>query len=361
MLFGAGIQYHGGRVKLSRVAQFAGGIALTVAGLAVFFRDVDVHKLLRELLACHPLTITICIACAIMTVMVRAWRWNIMLPDIEKTSKRDLFPIVSIGFMLNNILPARLGEAGRIILLWKKNGFSPAQSIGSVVLERIFDTLGFMSCFFIPVFILESLRPARIPIAIDTFGVHIHFPLPLLPFAIGMCAFFLIACIIVFLYSRFPARSRGIAKKTLLLFPRSLRTKAQTTGSEILLNLNWVFSLKKAALVVMYTFLMMLCYSVLFVVLVKDANFTLITGLFAQAFAAIGAAIPLAPGYVGTLHFVLLQGLLLCGLDRDKAVAIALLYHGIPYFPMTALGLFYYFKMRISFKEISQAKNHLHS
>jgi uncharacterized membrane protein YbhN (UPF0104 family) len=57
---------------------------------------------------------------------------------------------------------------------------------------------------------------------------------------------------------------------------------------------------------------------------------------------------------VGTLHAVLLQGLLLCGLTREKAIAIAILYHAIPYCTITILGLYYFFRMRVSFKDISE-------
>jgi uncharacterized membrane protein YbhN (UPF0104 family) len=70
----------------------------------------------------------------------------------------------------------------------------------------------------------------------------------------------------------------------------------------------------------------------------------------------MGAAIPLAPGFVGTLHAVLLQGLLFCGLDRDKAVAVTILYHAIPYCAVTALGLFFFLRMKLNFKELTGTK-----
>jgi uncharacterized membrane protein YbhN (UPF0104 family) len=107
---------------------------------------------------------------------------------------------------------------------------------------------------------------------------------------------------------------------------------------------------------VVYTYCIMICYALTIAMLARDPAFTVLHGLFAQAFAAMGAAIPLAPGYVGTLHAVLLQGLLLCGLTREKAMVTAILYHAIPYCAVTLLGLYYFFKMRVSFKEISTVK-----
>jgi glycosyltransferase 2 family protein len=342
-------------VKLSRVAQILGGAMLAAAGLWIFFQKVDIHKLGSELLSCNPLSVIACAVLGIMTLVFRAWRWSIMLPDNEKASKRGLFPIVTIGFMINNILPARLGEAARVMLLWKKNGYNPALCIGSIILERIFDTLAFMSCFFIPVFVLDTMKTAQLggTVAGKNFTLQ--------TFALFFALIFFGVCLCVFLYSRFPVQSRSSAKKMLRFFPHSLHDKAQKIGSEILSNLDWVFSFKKVILVIIHTYCLLLCYAAIMVILAKDSGFTLLHGLFAQSFAAMGAAIPLAPGYVGTLHAVLLQGLLLCGLERDKAIATAILYHAIPFCAVTLLGLYYFFRMRVSFKDISELKKTDHS
>jgi uncharacterized protein (TIRG00374 family) len=350
MLFRPRIQYHGGFVKLARALQMLGGIALAAAGLAIFFQKVDIHKLGENLLSLNPLTVIGCAFWGIMTLVFRAWRWKIMLPDRENTNKKGLFPIISIGFMLNNILPARLGEAARIVLLWKKNGYAPALCVGSIILERIFDTLAFMSCFFIPVFIYGSMKSARLSGTIAGKGLTLQ------TFAFFFSVIFFIACIVVFLYSRFPASSRTVGKKLVRLVPLSQRLKVQTMGSEILSNLDWIFSLKKVMLVILYTYGMLLCYAVMILILVNKPGFSILNGLFAQAFAAMGAAIPLAPGYVGTLHAVLLQGLLLCGLERDKAMVTTILYHAIPYCTITILGLYYFFKMRVNFKDFAALK-----
>jgi len=92
------------------------------------------------------------------------------------------------------------------------------------------------------------------------------------------------------------------------------------------------------------------CYALSVLALIQEKNFGILQALFAQAFAALGAAIPLAPGYVGTLHAFMLEGLALCGVGRDKAQAITILYHAVPYITITALGLYYFFKLNVTFK-----------
>jgi conserved hypothetical protein len=339
-------------MKPMRLVQLAGGIALAAAGLWFFFRKVDVHKLMSELLACNPWTIFLCAALAVASLFIRTLRWNIMLPGNAAWSKKGLFSIIAVSFMLNNILPARMGEVARAVLLWKKNGFSPAVSIGSLVLERGIDLLAFMSCFFVPVFILDSMQTTPVGAVSST---HLK-NLTLFTFALVLCGIFCSALVAFFLYAWFPRQLRGIGKKLVYLLPRSIQKKANKMAGEVLLNLHWTSSAWKSALVFFYSALIMIIYAGTIIALIHDSGFSLLHGLFANAFAALGAAIPLAPGYVGTLHAVLLQGLLFCGVSREKATAVTILYHAIGYITVTIIGLYFYFKMQIKVKEISEAE-----
>jgi glycosyltransferase 2 family protein len=334
-------------MKLSRVVQFGAGIALAAGGLAIFFKNVDLHKLGHELISVNPLVAIACAALAVASLWFRALRWNIMLPNSHTAHKRGLFPIVAIAFMLNNILPARLGEAARVVLLWKKNGYTAAQSIGSLVLERLLDMLAFSSCFFMPVFLLGSMKATQIPGAGNgTMTLH--------SFALIFAAVFMCAVLVLALYAGFPSLTRKTGRRLIKFLPQSLHKKLNTLLSEVLSNLNWIFSFKKTILIIMHTYLIMLSYSFIILLLTHTRGFTLLHALFANAFAAMGAAIPLAPGFVGTLHAVLLQGLLLCGLPREQATAVTILYHAIPYCSITLLGLYYFFRGHISLKEIEQ-------
>jgi glycosyltransferase 2 family protein len=339
-------------MKPMRILQFAGGIALAAAGLLFFFRKVDLHKLAGELLTCDPRTISLCAALAVGSLIFRSLRWKIMLPVKAGWSKKGLFSIIAVSFMLNNILPARMGEVARIVLLWKKNGFSPAVAIGSLVLERFIDLLAFMSCFFIPVFFLNTMQTAFIGASTSASQKN----LTLYTFALVLCGIFFVALIAFFLYARFPGQVRKNGRKLTAFLPRSIQKKANTIAGEVLLNLHWTSSAMKTALVFFYTGLIMISYAGMIIALIHDSRFSLLHGLFANAFAALGAAIPLAPGFVGTLHAVLLQGLLLCGLSREKASAVTILYHAIGYITVTIIGLYFYFKMQVKVKDISAAE-----
>jgi uncharacterized protein (TIRG00374 family) len=327
-------------VKKNPLIQLTVGIVLAGAGLFIFFRDVNISQLLNYLRTTPVWAVAGGIALTFLTLWLRSIRWNLILPKSPSASRQGLFGLVMIGFMVNNILPARIGEAARMLLLWKRNRFTVAESVGSILLERIIDSLVFLSFFFIPALFLSRLRSV-IPYAI--------------PIACGSCA---VLCALLF-YAFFPAQSRTISKALLKFVPPAFRQKSLRIGKEVASNLNWIFSPGKCPLVILLSFCMIACHPAMLILLVRDHSFGFLPGMFAAACAAIGAAIPLSPGYVGTLHAVLKQGLVLCGIETNKAIAVATLYHAIGYLTVTAAGLYYYVRMRISFKEIGRAKEEL--
>jgi uncharacterized protein (TIRG00374 family) len=337
---------------LSRIIQWTLGIGLGAAGLLIFFRQVNLRSLAERIVHTNPVIIILCAALAVCSLWFRSLRWRILLPKPLAAHTKRLFSIVTISFMINNILPARLGEAARAVLLWKRNGYSLAVSIGSLVLERGLDLLVFSACFFVPVF----LAPFFYPDGGLSASVSVYKTVTLRTFAAVLTAGVAVAISILFAYSRFPQGVTWLGGKCLKLLPPKMHPRLKRIVRDIISNLDWTFSAKKAGAVFLLSFGIVACFALMVVLLAGQKNFGFLYGLFSQAFAALGAAIPLTPGYVGTLHAVMLEGLTLCGMAHDKAQAVTILYHAIPYITVTLLGLYYFFSMNISFKDISEAK-----
>jgi hypothetical protein len=128
-------------------------------------------------------------------------------------------------------------------------------------------------------------------------------------------------------------------------------------ASEVISNLDWVFSLRKATAIFVLSIAVPACYTGMMLLLGLDLEkFGILGSMFGVAFAAIGAAIPSTPGYVGTMHTALLNGLGLAGVAADRAGAIAVLYHAIGYVTVTALGLYYFFSIKLSFRIFENIK-----
>jgi hypothetical protein len=339
-------------MRLRSVIQWLAGCVLAAAGLLIFLHNVDTRKLAGLLIHRNPMLIIACAALGVLSIWLRSLRSALLLPACTPAQKKNLFPIIMIAFMINNILPARMGEAARAMLLWKRNGYSGAVSVGSIILERVLDAVVFLSCFFIPVFLVPGLAGSNLP------GAQAR-TLTLESLAMVFCAVFFFFVALLISYSRYPHTVRKIASRLVKtkFVPNRFRSRLVTIGVELISNLEWTFSLKRATGIVVLSYVIVASYAVPMVWLIHDKAFGFLHGLFAQSFAACGAAIPLAPGYVGTLHAVLLQGLVICGVDREKAAAATIFIHAIPYIAVTLLGLYYYFSFGVKFKDISSAKH----
>src|SRR5512146_2895778 len=87
------------------------------------------------------------IAIYFVAVWARAWRWHYLLRPIKNIPTKTVFPITTIGYMGNNIYPARAGEVLRAVILKRREGVSVSASLATIVVERIFDgvvMLGFV-------------------------------------------------------------------------------------------------------------------------------------------------------------------------------------------------------------------------
>ena len=72
-------------------------------------------------------------------VWARTWRWHYLLRPLKRVPLGRLFPIVVIGYMGNNVYPARAGEFIRAYVLKRNEDVSASASFATIVVERIFD------------------------------------------------------------------------------------------------------------------------------------------------------------------------------------------------------------------------------
>ena len=82
-------------------------------------------------------------------VWVRAWRWHYLLRPIKKIPTKTMFPITTIGYMGNNIYPARAGEVLRAVILKRKEGVPVSASLATIIVERIFDGVVMLAFVFV--------------------------------------------------------------------------------------------------------------------------------------------------------------------------------------------------------------------
>jgi uncharacterized protein (TIRG00374 family) len=74
-----------------------------------------------------------------LALWVRTIRWQYLLRSVRKVSAIRLYPVVIIGLMANNLIPARAGELARAYVLGQREKISKTTSLGTIAVDRLFD------------------------------------------------------------------------------------------------------------------------------------------------------------------------------------------------------------------------------
>ncbi len=255
--------------------------------------------------------------------LVRALRWRALLDG--GLSLARAFHILNISYMANAFLPFRFGELARIWLV--RPGLSSMRTAGSVVLERLLDTLA--------VIVLLAAALSVLPEAGDDYRQVARFMLPLL----------LLLALELFLL----ARRRALARRLLdllLRFPWPGPVRRLPSGAWLEALLDGLQPLTNAALL-----LQVLAWTLAGWTLSLLASYLMMLIFYEQADLAVAAlsivaaalviALPAVPGNIGTYQWAIMLALAAGGygdpLDAPN-VSLAITVHAINLLMYTLTG-----------------------
>ena len=287
------------------------------------------------------------IAVYFVGVWIRAWRWHYLLGPIKKIPTRTMFPITTIGYMGNNVYPARAGEVLRAVLLKRKEGVAVSASLATIIVERIFDGVVMLGFVFIN---LPEL--ARLTSASGFVGNIQQVALIGTGIFLGALAVFLLAAM-------FPqVTSRAVAWFIDRLLPERLRERALGLVHRFLDGL--------AALRSPFNVLMIFFTSVIIWLLETGKYwfvmhaFPFTVNFFAlmlmNGIVNLATTIPSAPGYIGTFDGPGIAVLTAYGVDQAVATGYTLVLHVALWFPITLLGAYFLAREGIKWSDSLRAE-----
>jgi uncharacterized protein (TIRG00374 family) len=117
------------------------GILISVACLFLVLRGVDLGHTADLLGSAQSAWLLLAVAGILADLFFRAIRWQILVAPIRHVPLRRLSGYMLVGYLANNVLPARLGELVRSHYLGDREGISRSATLGTVVVERVVDTV----------------------------------------------------------------------------------------------------------------------------------------------------------------------------------------------------------------------------
>jgi uncharacterized protein (TIRG00374 family) len=137
------------RANRSRGVTTVVGLVVTVLLCWVAVRNVRLGELLDGLRRCHLTWLGPALVVFAMSILLRAMRWRMLFEPAHRPPTGTATRALLVGYFFNNLLPARAGEAARIIRVRDEAGVPRAEALTTVVVERVFDVLSLLIVLFV--------------------------------------------------------------------------------------------------------------------------------------------------------------------------------------------------------------------
>jgi uncharacterized protein (TIRG00374 family) len=123
-----------------RLVRAAVGVAISLVALLLVLRQVDLARTGSILATATPAWLVAILGFQVVDLVFRGLRWQRLLAPIHRLSYARTMDYLLIGYLANDVLPARLGELVRSHYLGDREGISRTTTLGTVVVERVVDT-----------------------------------------------------------------------------------------------------------------------------------------------------------------------------------------------------------------------------
>jgi len=303
------------------------GLLVSAVFLYFTFRSVDLHKMAAAIREVNGPLLGLASLCFALHFVGRAVRWRVIVNPIRQVGVRSLLRATVVGFAANNVLPLRLGELVRALMLTITEGIPLGSAVTTVVLVRLLDmvALGSMFVTVLAVFPLPpNIRHAAM-MAIPVYLLALVFLLGL-KFREEQALKLLEA-----LLRPFPTKVQEALLRLVRAFLpglESLRSGWELALAVLLTHVAWAFIFAYNALVVIAFGFPLPWYAGLVLILVVGFAIT----------------IPSSPGYLGVYHLAVIAALSLftdVSLTEDAKTAFAIVAHGAQFLVTTAWGVGY--------------------
>lgn len=307
-------------------------LAVAAVLVAVFLRNVDFWRVLREIGRARPEWLALSLASMFVNLAIRAFRWQYLLDPLGKVRFASAFRATAVGFAANTVLPARAGEVIRPYFLARHEHMSATGAFATIILERLLDIVTVLVLLASYIFVFDEDLSLTNPVAV-TWLTWI---------GVIAAAGALGALVILFILAGDPARLGRAIERLARVIPsfagmlaRIAEKFARGLGAirhpnRLLIALLWSFPLWLSIVVGIWA------VAVAFQLAVPFTGSFLIVALL-----VLGVAVP-TPGAIGGFHAAFRYGVTaFFGAPDDAAVGAAIVLHVLSIGPSLLLGLYF--------------------
>lgn len=308
------------------------GTFISLIFLYLALKDVPSGDVAQSLAHANYTWVALAVVVVVLGSYLRALRWMRLYYPIDKGLRaRQMWGISLIGQMLNIIFPWRVGELARIALAGEIEKRNKTQTLATLGIEKIFDTLMLLAILVaVPFFMAlpDWLEESRAGLAI-TSAILLMASLMLL---ISSNWLLVILDKIPFLRERVVDRAQ-LALKSLDVVKR------------------WDLHLELQALSISVWFLGGLTNYL--ILLALNLPIAFISAFVLLAVLQVGGFVPSSPGRIGVFQYLCIVTLALFGIDKGVGLTYGILLYLVAYAPPMLLGILFLWWDGVNLRRIS--------
>ena len=306
----------------ARTALIAGGVAIGALFAYLAVRDShpdDVWTALSETRYAWVVPTLVLLAC---WFALRVARWRCLFVPDRRPGYRAVGDALAVGYLFNNLLPLRAGEAARVVSLARWSGASAAEASATVIVERAFDVVSLLLLLFVALPWLPHLTWIGAAGALAAVSVA------------GLAA----SAVALAVFGNRPPRalSRAVAS---VLSPERVERVERAARSFF----HGTAGVRRAGIALQALVLTTASWLVLggsFWLLMHAFNLELspLAGLLVVVATGLAMILPSPPAAVGVFEGATVVAVTAYGVPNAEALSYALVLHAVNFFPLVLAG-----------------------
>jgi len=307
----------------SRWLRIVISVALSAVFLWLAIRGVHWSEAAAALRGANYLWVVLMLPVTIWTLFIRAQRWRVFLHAVGVPPLRPLVSATNIGFMANMILPLRIGEVIRPVLLSRRAKLPLSGVLASVLLERIFDMFTILFLFGVSVSVVTVSDEVR------GWGWMLS----------GLAVAVAAVIVLIRLQEKLALR---IARALANLLPGNVGDQAYSFAEGFVRALEMLDSPMAYIRAFAWSIYLWMAISVIYVLGFWAFHMdvpALRGALVMTTLVAIAVSVPSAPGFIGSFQLGCVLGLRIFGIEDSPALAFSLIVHLTQFVGVIGAGL----------------------
>lgn len=348
---------------MQRRIQIIFGALVGVVLVWWLFKDTNWGAVFTAVRAANWGWLAIALATLFLSFVVRIWRWYYVVCSDQKVSFARMFSATQIGFLANFVLPARMGEPIRAIVLSRSTGIPFSKTFAFVAIDRVTDMAGLAMVLGLTVATFHPAQAIRLPADLQNLYSG-EISAALVRQAAEMVALGMMV-LTGGMFLVYFQRERAVrwSDRFVGLFSKRLAKKVAGLVGHFTEGMSAMGKPSHLGRSVLVSLLLWCIFAVGHWAIFKGMRLDLpwYAPFVTLSMLAIFISVPGPPGFVGPFHVAIVAGLLLVdpGIDMNVARATAILAHLLNLLPVVIVGVWCLSTEKMSLRELKHESEHV--